>query len=484
MNRALAHSPRFIVALSLLAVLHGCAVNPVTGKRELALLSEADEIELGRQNDVAIVEELGLYDHPEMARWVDQIGQRMAAASERPHLPWTFRVVDDPIVNAFALPGGFIYLTRGILGFMNTEAEVVGVLGHEIGHVTARHGVQQYTKASLAGFGLGLGSVLSSEVRAVGGVLETGLGLLFLKFSRDDETQADDLGVRYAAAAGYDPRELAGFFRTIERIGESTDGNEVPNWLSTHPDPPDRVERVLQASEALKGGALAVAREPHLRRLDGMVFGDAPREGVVIEGTFKHPDLLFQMEFPPDWPLRNGKQAVIASAPDGNAALVLTVQQVEGSVDLRRSAEREVASNDGSRVNGHALRVNGLEAYRVQYMTTTEGLGELEISQLFVAHRGSVFDLMGLAPRGRFSRVDDDIFRAQRSFRQLDEREAGRFQPHRIELRQIAGATPLAALLDPRQHAVDLETLALLNGRQSADTVPAGELVKLVRAGY
>ncbi|HJO03223.1 MAG TPA: M48 family metallopeptidase, partial [Acidobacteriota bacterium] len=278
-----------LVAVALLAAA-ACAVNPVTGRRELMLLSQDQEIQLGRDNDELVVAEYGLYDDPELGEWIAQVGQTMAAASERPELPWTFRVVDDTIVNAFALPGGYIYMTRGILAYMNSEAEAVGVLGHEIGHVTARHGAQRHTSASLAQIGLGAGSVLSSEVRALGGILQTGVGLLFLKFGRDDELQSDQLGVRDAVGAGYDPRRLAAFFRTISAMSDAG-GGRLPTWLSTHPAPDNRVERVLAAAEPLVAGRadLRVARESYWRRIDAIVFGPDPRQGVVVDGAFRHP---------------------------------------------------------------------------------------------------------------------------------------------------------------------------------------------------
>ena len=199
------------------AVVTSCAVNPATGQREFSLVSEGQEIAMGREADPQIVAQLGLYPDSAVQRYVSDLGLRLAAQSERPDLPWTFRVLDDPTVNAFALPGGFIYITRGILTHLESEAQLVGVLGHEIGHVTARHSASQMSRAQLAQIGLVAGMVFSETVRDYAGVASQSLGLLFLKFGRDDESQADELGIRYMTRVGYDPRELAGVMTMLSR---------------------------------------------------------------------------------------------------------------------------------------------------------------------------------------------------------------------------------------------------------------------------
>src|SRR5205809_5248844 len=195
-----------LAALAVFAA--GCAVNPATGSRQLMLVSESQEIALGRDYDQQVAASVGIYPDSELQRYIQQFGARLAATSERPNLPWSFRVVDDPVVNAFTLPGGFIYVTRGILAHLNSEAELAGVVGHEIGHVTARHSASQMSKQQLAQIGLVVGTIASPEFARYAGVASAGLGVLFLKFSRDDESQADHLGLRYMRRAAYDPREM------------------------------------------------------------------------------------------------------------------------------------------------------------------------------------------------------------------------------------------------------------------------------------
>ena len=194
-----------------------CARNPATGKRELMLVSESQEIAMGQENDPAIVAQMGLVADSGLQRYVRDLGMALAKKSERPNLPWSFRVLDDPTINAFAVPGGFIYVTRGILAHMNSEAELVMVLGHEVGHVTARHSAAQMSQQQLAQVGLMTGMVLAPELAQYAQAAQQGLGMLFLKFGRDDERQSDELGLRYMLRTGHDPRQAPQMFTMLTR---------------------------------------------------------------------------------------------------------------------------------------------------------------------------------------------------------------------------------------------------------------------------
>src|SRR5262245_14809339 len=222
--------------------LTGCARNPVTGKREIVLVSESQEIAMGAQSHQQVREEYGVVQNENLQRYLQTMGNKLATVSHRPGLDWHFTVVDSPVVNAFAIPGGYVYLTRGILAYIGSEAELAGVMGHEIGHVTARHSVRQMTRSELAQIGLGVGGIVSPTFGQLGNLAESSLGLLFLRFSRDDEREADRLGVEYAARAHYDPREVSNFFDVLGRLSSAGDRQTIPGWLSTHPDPPERVQ--------------------------------------------------------------------------------------------------------------------------------------------------------------------------------------------------------------------------------------------------
>ena len=229
-------------------IASACATNPVTGNREFVTISEAQEVAIGRESDAQIRSEMGVYDDPQLQQYVEEIGFDLAAVSHRPALDWHFTIVDSPSVNAFALPGGYIYLTRGIMAYLSDEAELAGVLGHEIGHVTARHSVQAYSRATGASWGLMAAQIFVPAMRSpyygapgLGDAAGSGMGLLFLKFGRDDERQADRLGAEYAVASGRDPRGVGDMLATLARIADTTDRRGTPNWLATHPEPVDRV---------------------------------------------------------------------------------------------------------------------------------------------------------------------------------------------------------------------------------------------------
>jgi len=269
---------RVLAALSLAVGLTTCATNPATGGHMLSLISEPQEIAMGREADASIIAQMGLVPDTALQRYVSDLGLRLARASERPNLPWTFRVVDDPIINAFALPGGYIYVSRGILAHFNSEAELASVLGHEIGHVTARHSVQQLSKQQLAQIGVGVAQIAAPRLGQVLGIATQGLELLFLKFGRDDENQADQLGLRYMRRGGYDSREMVKVYVMLERVSAASGGGRLPDWQSTHPNPVDRQQRINSAVAALPPDSLGtlVRRPEYLQRVDGIVFANNP----------------------------------------------------------------------------------------------------------------------------------------------------------------------------------------------------------------
>ena len=278
-----------------------CARNPATGKNEISLVSESQEIQMGQEYAQQIVRSMGVYDDKKVQDYVSRLGMAIAAKSERPQLPWAFYVMDDPTVNAFALPGGSIFITRGILTHMNNEAELVGVLGHEIGHVTARHSVQQMTRQQIAQIGLGVGSIISSDVAQYAGLASQGLGVLFLKYGRDAESQSDQLGFKYMVRDGYDPRAMATMFQTLQRVSKLEGAGDIPEWASTHPDPGNRVEATMKRVDTLSVPVIEAPRrkrEEYLPVVAGMTYGEDPRQGYIEGNTFYHPGLRFKLELP------------------------------------------------------------------------------------------------------------------------------------------------------------------------------------------
>src|SRR5437667_1296660 len=370
-TRNLMTCSRFSLVALVAVVVVGCAVNPATGARQLMLISESQEIAMGRDYDQQVAASIGLYADTAWQRWIQQFGARLAASSERPNLPWTFHVVDDPVVNAFALPGGYIYVTRGLLAHLGSEAELASVVGHEIGHVTARHSVSQMSKAQLLNVGLMVGMILRPQLQNFGGLAQAGLELLFLKYSRNDESQADELGLRYLTRAGYDPRPMTQVFRTLERVGAVEGEGRVPTWLSTHPDPGDRGRRIATAIAAQPAGQAGtrVERDAYLQRIDGIVFGEDPREGYFKANAFYHPGMRFRVEFPQGWKPSNQKQAVGAMSPGQDAVVVITLANRESP----QAAYQEFFSQPGiQRGQPWQGTINGLTAYSNAFAAQTD----------------------------------------------------------------------------------------------------------------
>lgn len=470
-----------VVAAALIAA-GACATNPATGKKQLSLISEPQEIALGQENDQKIVAQMGLYDDAELQAYVDRIGQELAAASERPDLPWTFRVIDDPVVNAFALPGGFIYVTRGILAHMSSEAELATVLGHEIGHVTARHSVNQMSKQQLLGIGLVAGMVAAPEAAQYADLLQTGLGLLTLKFSRDDERQADELGLRYMLRTEYDPYEMPKVFNMLGRVSAAaSEGGRIPGWLATHPDPGSREQAATQAvlDLGVEPGGYTVGRPEFLATIDGMVYGPNPREGFFREQRFLHPELEFEVTFPAGWQTANQKQRVIAVNGDQNAILQLTLSEESApqaalSAFMNQEGIRP-GRTWGDPINGLAAASGAFSAELQSQSGSQTVLGRIS----FVSHGDNVYQLLAYGLESPFRAQDDAIVTAVGSFQQLTDRNALNAQPHRIDIDQLDRAATLAQV-SPTDSVVSTEVLALINGVTPSETLPQGFLVKRV----
>jgi predicted Zn-dependent protease len=469
------------------AVLAACATNPATGNKEFSLMSEAQEVQLGQEMDVQVKREMGVYEDADLQRYVSEIGMRLARASERPNLPWAFTVVDEPAVNAFALPGGKIYLTRGILPFLHSEEQMAGVLGHEIGHVTARHSAQQYTKATSAGLGLTLLSIFVPEARPFQGVAETAMGVLFLKYGRDDELQADRLGAEYTAKTGYDPRGVAGMLRTLERLDVANGSRRgVPNWLSTHPAPGDRVEKVLAY---IKQNPIAVGtagrdtdEAAYLRHVDGIVFGDSPSDGIVRGNEFLHPELRLALAFPEGWEVQNSAQQVVAKAPDRDHFMLLQfVPNPSGSI--QQVAQGSMANAGFRQIEGEAARLNGLDAYVGTYQGAMQGLGNVVTVAAHIVHDRNVYLLAGLAPANQFRASQTQFANSIRSFRELSRSQAESIRPNRVDLYTVRGGDTWAEIAKRSGGLVSAPTLAIMNNYEPNQAPRAGDRIKIIVEG-
>jgi predicted Zn-dependent protease len=475
--------PRQLVLAAGLALgLLSCARNPVTGKSELALISEGQEIQMGQQAAQDVARTIGLYNDPKVQAYVATIGKRMAAQSERPKLPWEFHVVDDASVNAFALPGGFIYVTRGLMTSINDEAELATVLGHEIGHVTNRHSVQQISKAQLAQIGLGVGSILSSDIARFGQLASAGLSILFLKYGRDAENQADQAGFRYALNQSYDVREMTKVFETLNRVSEASNAGKLPEWLSTHPNPENRIEHIESILDTLhrdlsKG---IVNEQQYLQYVKGMTYGEDPRQGY-FEGThFYHPQMKFQLAFPDGWKVQNTPQAVASLSPNQDAMIQLGLA---GKASPQQAAQQFLSQQGVQAGQSSTSSINGLPAASSYFQAQTEQ-GTIAGIVSFISYGGTTFGLMGYTPAGKLGNYDRVFLNTIRSFSALRDQSKLNVSPARVELVKLSSQMTLEQFNSRYPSSISLQELAIINEVEDPSTpLPVGKIVKRVVGG-
>lgn len=471
-------SLRTNVVVLAFALLHGCAINPVSGDREFVLVSESQEIAMGADGAESVSQSIGLVDDEAVQKYVQGLGMNLAGDSERPHLPWSFSVLDDPTPNAFAFPGGYVFVTRGLMGLMRNEAELVSVLGHEIGHVTARHSVAMISRAQVAQIGLGVGSIISPELAQFSDAAASGLSLLFLSYSRDAERQADDLGFRYALDHGYDVREMVNVFASLEQAGKIAGVSALPNWLASHPEPAERIERIEARLVGLEDslGSSRIGQDDYMGYIDGMLYGVNPRQGYFEDNLFVHPDMAFQLTFPAGWRTRNLPQIVLAGSPNQDALVQLTL-----------------AAGSPSEAAGHFFAQPGLEAAGVgpkaiNGLPAVQGRFEVQLQEgrigglaAFVAHGENTYRLLAFAPAQQLSGYAPVFQRTIGSFARLTDRKALATQPDRLSIVRVKRAMTLASFASEFPSVIDIEHLALINQLSGPDAaVPAGTPMKRV----
>jgi predicted Zn-dependent protease len=381
--------------------------------------------------------------------------------------------VDDPAVNAFALPGGFIYVTRGILAHFDSEAQLAAVLGHEIGHVTGRHSADQMSRQQLATLGLGVGLAVKPELEPLAGIAQTGIGLLSLKFGRDHEREADALGLRYMSAAGYAPHEMSAVFRMLERVGaQGKDTHRLPGWLSTHPSPQDRLQRI--ESSLPKPPAGNVNRDAYLRQLDGMVFGENPREGFFNGNEFLHPELRFRFVFPRGFKLQNRRDAVLGVSPAQDAAVTIAF----AAGDSPEAAARVFLSRGGVISPGaRRVSVQGFDALECPFAAQDSSV---QGTALFLADQGRVYRLLGYSVTSRWPGYAQSVADSLASFSRLADPRALDVVPDRLEIVRLDARLSLAEFA-ARYPGAPATTLALIN-QVTGDRLGPG-LAKRVVAG-
>lgn len=471
--------------------LSGCAINPVSGKRDFILVSEEREISIGRQGDADIRKEYRVYPDRALRDYVQTVGERVAVKSHRPGLIYHFTLLDTPDVNAFALPGGYVYITRGLLAYLNSEAELAAVLGHEVGHVTARHGVRQYSAALAAGLGYAIGSVLVPELqretaRSVFNLLSTSL---LRGYGREHELEADRLGAEYLARGGYDPDamiKVIGILKNqeeFERRVAAAEGREPRVYhgvFATHPSNDRRLQEVVGQARRFKAAqARRIRRVSYLRRLDGLVFGDSAEEGIRRGRRFYHKGMDFKLAFPKGWPVENRPAFLEAGSPDGNALLrVLSMDR-----NRRLSPRAFMIQRLKQQVlrHGQSLRIHGNPAYTaIGSLQTRSGVVPARIIVIYYRDKAMVF--LGAAKQGLLDRYDRHFLDTGRSFQSLTGADKKLAESLRIRIIRAKTGDTFAKLA--RASAIPThpeQRLRLINDKFPTGEPRPGELLKIVR---
>jgi predicted Zn-dependent protease len=478
--------------------------NPATGELQYTSLSPEEEVQLGRQEHPKALRQFGgEYKDPALQAYVERVGERVKDASELGDQAFTFTLLDSDVVNAFALPGGYVYVTRGLLALANNEAELAGVLGHEVGHVTARHSAQRYDTAQLGQVGtlaaqLGgmlLGGYLGgAEGARLGGQAGGQAGSLGAQayvqgYSRDQEFEADQLGIRYLGAAGYDPAAMATFLATLQaedayrqrtRDGGADEASFLGDWFRSHPRTPERVARAVEATSAERPGARETDREALLAAVDGLLYGEDPAQGVVEGNSFKHPGLRFAFEAPPGFRLQNSPSQV-AGADGRGRLMVFDMAEGGGGGDLRAYLQQGWVTNQ---------RLQDLQSVQLATGPAAVGFGRVAaggnpVPAMFAvadAGGGEVYRFIFADARG-LDRDDVAAFEASlRSLRRLSAGEAAALRPLRLRLVPVREGDTVETLARQMEGVEDPRGLfALLNGLDRGRELRPGDRVKVVR---
>ncbi len=482
-------------AIMIAAILSGCVTerSPITGERRAYGYSWEQEVQLGAEADQQITQQFGIYQDGELQTYINELGQevlqhshmrRADAPLEYQQAPFTFRVLNSPVVNAFALPGGYVYITRGLLAHVQNEAQLVVVLGHEIAHVAARHASRQALRAKAGQIGLIAGAIVGAQVFDSGAVarniLQTGgqvFQLLLLRYSRDAEREADLYGVEYAISDGYQASEASGFFNSLDRIRQQQ-GATLPQWQSTHPDPGEREERIVELAQEFDESRAEkeVGKERYMRAIDNLIIGLDPREGYKHEGVFYHPELRFQFQPPPNWQVQNERAIVIMQPPDGGRLMTLEIIQASNA---RQAATTFVSQQKIQAAEMENINLNSLSAVRLLGQVTSEQ-NQLGLLGYFIEYEGKIYSILGVAPAAAFQKSIQTFSSTAESFQSLTDPERINVEPARLAIVEAPGDAAFRSFLPGKlPYDITAEDIAVMNQLQLDDVVEAGTLLKL-----
>lgn len=474
----------FLLMLAAMPVAqNGCSMNPVSGRPELTLVSEEQENKIGAEEAKKVEAQMGLLGNEPFAPYLTQLGTRLAEQSPRQGVAYQFHLVDMEEPNAFALPGGYVYVTRGLLALTNAEDELAGVVGHEIGHVAARHSVQSISKrgpfAAVFGIVSGLTGLVSPLVgNIVGGIGDLTQGLIFSPYSRSQENEADEVGQEIAAKAGWDPVALSTFLSNLEREVELYQGKpRRPSFFDSHPPTPERVRKTSIHATTLKRAPrepISATKEAYLTRLDGLVVGQRAANGIMRDQRFLQPDLNFTLELPNKWKVENTPQMLVAAAPDGEGALLLrTVAEGQDPLDGARALQKTAKSDILSKTQ--RVQIGDLSAARAHLKADSQ----TELDLTWIAHGGLIYQIAGLAPAKHFQKLKPVLDATANSFRPLTSAERETITENRIRLVKAQAGETVEALAARNRSAWKPEEVAVANGLKTSDRLVDGQLLKI-----
>ncbi|MDX8376803.1 MAG: M48 family metalloprotease [Mariprofundales bacterium] len=491
-----------IILVAACLLLTACATNPVSKNGEFVLLSETQELKLGQQAAAEVAKSYVLLPKSDpLVQYIDKVGQRVAKTSDRPELFYRFHVVDDKTINAFALPGGYIYLHRGLITHMNSEAELAAVLGHEIGHVTARHSVQQYTKAQAYQLGMTITSIFLPIPHAIGQLSSLVATAVISGYGREAEFQSDQLSLKYLAASGYDPRATGNILQTLQRldaldIKEKKDAGEKAERyhgaFSTHPETKKRIERAINTASQANPQARDINRDAMIKIVDGYPYADNSKDGAVIGNRFIHPELNIQFKFPDKdintktgWMISNKPNAVEARVRKQPVYFQLMTKQLQ----KRQSAGDILRAGFPKRHLGKVTEdtLNGMPHAHAFVTMSAPHVSEARISAHIFLRHDQAFIITMWTKRADFAKYIKQFAGIAYSFRDYNKQRDG--DVPRIMLYQWRNNDSwlsLARKFGKTKEGGNIlgkftsEKLAALNGMNSNQKPAVGTIIKLV----
>jgi predicted Zn-dependent protease len=431
----------FTLFLPAMVMIWACAVNPVTQKREIMIYSDADEVEMGREAHAEVLRQYGRYEDPSLQLYSNDVGRSLAKISHRPNIQYHYMVVDKPFINAFALPGGYVYITRGLLAYLNSEAELAGVLGHETGHITARHGVKRLQKAMASQFILA-GVAIATESEGIVQGSSILLTAALQTYSRSDEHQADELGGLYTFKTGYDPTKSMGFLKTLKKMDKETP-SAVEIIFRTHPLTEDRIERVdAQARELSRQGQgrdFKIRSDNYISRLDGLVFGPGEKDGVIQENIYRNRFYRFSISAPSGWKMERGDAAgsLMMKHPTRDFYCQTLVSELEAEMTAGQFARSFEAKSGLRRVSAGQTTISGSKALVALYYPRSSSGVPLAIEIAYVVRGKTGFMVVGITRAPYFEEAKPFFRQAMSSFRFLSQAEAERIPLYRLKVHTV-----------------------------------------------